>query len=188
MWHRIRKHVFDLLQADTKLIQGGASYAAGWTGVKRIRAGDTPTVNYVNLYDTPYREGVGSARPAIYAGTIGNAITDTLEYPTVSAASVFTEFRKCKIPLIIAAQSPKMHDAMDQCEQLVANVHSILLGHIGAETGYWYMAQVEGDRGGGDARIIARISSTGQGEVGVSEEQVVFPLVVHYTMNASSPA
>lgn len=186
MIERISEHILDLLEADSRLIQGGNSFADGWPGVMRESEGDTSQLGFVNLFDKCYDQDGTKHRAAIYVGTHGWEATDSEDFPTCSSGARI-EYRALLIPLIICCMAPSKRESRQQRNQLRFNVKQILLSNVLAD-GYWYELTVPGQSGGGAAREAVWTTASGGGSQQMAESIGTVPVRVRYSWSASSLA
>jgi len=184
MLESISDKVIDILYADSRLYAGGTAYAAGWTGVRRIDAGDVAAEGYVNLFDTPYDNDSTAARPGVYLGMRNQELQEMEDFPTISAIRI--QHNILTVPLVIVAQSASRLTARKQRNQLRNNIKKILFDHL-LETGYWYELTVR-SRGSGSLGDRMWITSAGGGGQAVAEAMAVLPVQIRYTWNSTADA
>jgi hypothetical protein len=201
MLYTLRKHVLDILAADSRLLQGGTAYNPGggaidattfvsatpaWAGVKRPANGaDQPASGYVNVFESSHEPSGGGHRPAIYVGSRQMGSRDRIVQATVSGGA-YREIRVLILPLIVAAQAAAKQQAEAQREQLLWNMQMILMDHV-IEAGYWHECIIPGESGGGSATETTWTSATGAAPQGVAEAMGALPLEIRYTRGKNSP-
>jgi hypothetical protein len=185
----IRRHVFDLLSADSRLLLGGNAYApngagvAAWSGVQRIERGGAPAAGAVNLYETSYEKDSSDHRPAIYCGSRALGASSRRDLQAMSSGLV--EYRIAILPLIVVSHQPAKLTAQAEADQLTANVLLVLYGHQ-QESGYWYELTVPGASGGGYAQQHTWVTAMPNNGVAMALSAV--PLVIRYSWSPGAPA
>jgi hypothetical protein len=183
MIERICTKILDILQADSRLNQGGSAFADGWNGVVRETDGDTPQAGYISLFDKSYDNDGSGHRPAIYVGSHGLEATDTEDFPTCNSGKRI-EHRVLMIPFIVCVQAPTKNEARRQRNQLRFNIKQILLTQI-RQDGYWYELTLPGGTGGMTSE---RVWTTGTGGAAqqTAEAVAAVPVQVRYSWSAAS--
>lgn len=180
MIEKISTKILDILAADVRLYAGGTAYPAGWTGVKREEAGDTPAEGYVNLFDKPYDIDGKQHRAAVYAGHHALEATDSIDFDTQSAGGRI-EYRLLTLQLVICVQAATKHAARAQRNQLRRNVKVILMTQI-VQTGYWYDLFMPGGSGGTTSERVLTTGTGGNAQQ-AAEGLAFVPVCVRYSWN-----
>jgi hypothetical protein len=183
----IRKHVYDLLAADGRLLLGGQSYApngigvGAWGSAQRNERGGVPAAGVVNLYETGFEKDGTDHRPAIYCGSRGFGSSSRRDAQAMSGGVI--EYRSCILPLLAVSHQLEKLTAVAEADQLAANMLLVLYGHQ-QETGFWYELTMPGDVGGGNAR--QHSWSTATPNDGIAVALTAVPLVIRYSWMPSA--
>lgn len=196
MINRLIKRVFDILQADARLVQSGTAYGTigqpAFSGVVRVSAQQEPIVDHVNLIETPLIPDARTSRPAIYRGMKNVEAMDRLD-PDMKITvhpSGFLQYRYLIVPLVIvAASNAGQLDADSKRNQLLANVEQILISHL-QDDGYWWYLMFSDDLGGRRIWSSAAPSQTtiANQTIHYAESYALLPVRLRYAWKPSSPA
>lgn len=184
MIETITEHLFDLLAADSRLVQSGTSWGSAFGGVTREMHGDAPKAGFVNLFDRPFVKDSTEARPAVYMGEEGFELSLEEESPAISSGRRVA-YMLLKMILVVVADDPSLYNARKMRNQLLHNVQMILMDHR-VETNYWYDLEFQGNRAGGDMRIAGNLSSTGSPIDGNAEGVMRFPVMVRFSLGPAT--
>lgn len=166
MVDRIQDHIYDLLAADARLLNGG------FASVQRVYNGDAEVGGQINLFDWALEDDSKEARPGVYFGLRNAQASDRLESTVVSNMGLVQQ-RIAVIPIAIVCEVPSRKDAKNQRRQIAANVRAILTDSANVvQDNYWWLLR--------ELSSTFRFRNSGGGNLGTIESTVVISFEASY--------
>lgn len=146
----IQKRVYDILEADSRLLSSGPALAAltdaqnneAFPGIRRPESEDDevrePAMGYVNLFEHPWDRKPGTHRPAIYAGVFKREPYERADLPLV-INQLGIKFMTAIIPMTVVAHGKTHKEARQTRNQLKSNMLHVIADPLyHRQQGCWY--------------------------------------------------